>query len=60
MSDLIAKPIAPVELVAAPQPAPQGLLRLTNRDWLLLGLGAGAVILAGVVGLVLAMMLRQP
>ncbi len=54
-----------VELVAAPPPqaapdaAPaKGRFRLTNRDWLLLGLGAGSVILAGVLGVILAGALR--
>jgi hypothetical protein len=51
-----------VELVAAPgaapQPAAKGFLRLTNRDWALLGLGAAAVILAVVVGLVVALFLK--
>jgi serine/threonine protein kinase len=46
-----------VELVPATPPA-RGKFRLSNRDWLLLGIGAGSVVLAGVVGFVLATALR--
>jgi serine/threonine protein kinase len=46
---------------AEPMPAlpPQGgMFPATNRDWYFLGLGAGGVILAGLVGFVLALVLR--
>ncbi|HYT87810.1 MAG TPA: serine/threonine-protein kinase [Gemmataceae bacterium] len=42
---------------AVPVPA-KGGFRLSNRDWILLGVGAASVILAGVVGIVLANVLR--
>ena len=32
---------------------------ITKRDWILLGIGAGAVILAGVIGMVIALILRS-
>jgi len=49
-----------VELVNvdASRPAGRGW-SLNRRDWILLGIGAGSVILAGVVGMVLAMMFRS-
>jgi eukaryotic-like serine/threonine-protein kinase len=52
--DVELVPAAPPQLAPAPQK--KGLL--SNRDWLMLGVGAGAVILAVVLGLVLANMLR--
>jgi eukaryotic-like serine/threonine-protein kinase len=52
--DVELLPAAPPQL--APAPAKRGLL--SNRDWLMLGLGAGAVILAMVLGWVLANALR--
>ena len=36
----------------APAPAKRGFL--STRDWLMMGIGAGSVILAGVLGFVLA------
>jgi serine/threonine protein kinase len=47
-----------VELVTLPTPAPKGRLGLSRRDWLLLGIGAGGVIVAGLIGMVLALLLR--
>jgi serine/threonine protein kinase len=51
-----------VELVPAPAPetasAGEKKRFLSNRDWMLLGTGAGAVIIAGVIGFVLANLLR--
>jgi serine/threonine protein kinase len=55
--DVELVPTAPAP-APAPQAAPRGFLRLTNRDWLLLGLGAGAVIVAAVIGLVVALVVR--
>jgi serine/threonine protein kinase len=49
-----------VELVDIPQPRTTPTRpgrRLSNRDWLMLGIGAGCVIIAGVIGAVLGRML---
>jgi serine/threonine protein kinase len=57
----VADPVAAdldVELVAvAPSTAPTapGLWPLLRRDWIMLGIGAGSVILAGLLGMVLAL-----
>jgi serine/threonine protein kinase len=52
-----------VELVPTPPPAPVALgerqgIRLTKREWALIGIGAGAVTIAVLVGMTLAMVLR--
>ena len=38
---------------------PQQAGGLTKRDWILLGVGAGAVIFAGILGMVIALILRS-
>jgi hypothetical protein len=48
---------APPALLAPAEPERRGF-RLNGRDWLLLGIGAGSVILAGVAGFVLANLVR--
>jgi serine/threonine protein kinase len=50
-----------VELLPGPilaTPPRPNIFRITNRDWIFLALGAGAVIFAGSVGFVLAWLLR--
>jgi hypothetical protein len=48
-----------VELVAVEDKTPGGRgLSLNSRDWILLGIGAGGVILAGLLGMVLALIFR--
>ena len=48
-----------VELLPAPpRPAARARLVPTARDWFFLGLGAGGVILAGLIGFALAWLLR--
>jgi serine/threonine protein kinase len=64
----VAQPAAPppaaaidVELVPAtaePNLPNANLARLTRRDWILLGLGAGAVIIFAMIGTILAWVLR--
>src|SRR5262249_30359767 len=49
---------APAAPVGAPAPASRGFL-LTRREWALVGVGAGAVTFAVLVGMVLAWILRS-
>jgi hypothetical protein len=50
-----------VELVpwpAAPVPGPPQGGKLSRREWIMLGVGAGAVIFAGLVGMILALIFK--